>query len=254
MAYKSEKRTRDFVRALNKRLKSRGLPTLKVQATYNDRIERAGIEVAELMGVRPFKGSAAARRRREDVILGASRTSAELQRAKAIAAATKAPRIVVQAMPGNVASFGALGAIRGYGCHYTYGPRDTSLAHAKAMNLSYARAHIAKGWGSIGYHVNVTRDGVIIGLRPVRYKGAHIGGHNTGLPGIMVHGTTGTMTFVQYAAIKWYLENSHTTRVPASMRTPVRLAGTRGYLHRELFPTSCPGSFDDDYLRLAGRK
>ncbi len=39
--------------------------------------------------------------------------------------------------------------------------------------------HIAKGWGDIGYHWVIQRDGTIEAGRPVDDVGAHVAGHNT---------------------------------------------------------------------------
>lgn len=39
--------------------------------------------------------------------------------------------------------------------------------------------HIAKGWGDVGYHFFIRRDGVIEAGRHVDDVGAHVAGHNT---------------------------------------------------------------------------
>jgi hypothetical protein len=84
--------------------------------------------------------------------------------------------------------YGPLGEIDAVTFHHSAGPRAPSKRSAQSLHAAYQRQHIAQGWGDIGYHFSIDDLGRVYKLRPVRYKGAHVGGWNTGNVGIMVHG------------------------------------------------------------------
>ncbi|EHN09439.1 hypothetical protein PAI11_37730 [Patulibacter medicamentivorans] len=213
--------------------------------------------VVTALGGHAFEGTDALARRRYAIVVNpAGRTAAELRRARAWRRAHKnetatsagdRPKIVRL----NVTIrdlFGPLGPLVGTVGHYTAGPRDTSDSHALALWRQYHAQHAAQGWGGIGYHLGITTAGTLALLRPVALKGAHVGGHNTGRIGVVVHGTTGQrMTAAQRATWRWLLANAHTTAMPASHRAPRRLRDLTVWGHNDLFPTSCPGAFETDY-------
>jgi N-acetylmuramoyl-L-alanine amidase len=85
-------------------------------------------------------------------------------------------------------SFGPLGEIDAVTIHHSAGPRAPSKAQCQELNRAYQRQHINQGWGDIGYHFCLDDLGRYYTLRPVKWKGAHVGGWNTGNVGIMLHG------------------------------------------------------------------
>jgi hypothetical protein len=105
----------------------------------------------------------------------------------------------------NTDMFGPLGEIYAITAHHSAGPRAPTKARAQELNRQYQRDHIAKGWGDIGYHFSVDDLGRIYKLRSVDWKGAHVGGWNTGNVGIMFHGNYETMelTVAQKETIEW---------------------------------------------------
>jgi hypothetical protein len=144
--------------------------------------------------------------------------------------------------------FGELGPERDVTVHHTAGPTDTSDADAQRLCRAYHEAHKAKGWGGAGYHFCITRKGTILGLRPVRLKGAHVGGHNSGNVGVMFHGTTGDRpTAAQVESFKWLLRNAHKQSMPLAHRTdrPLRKPFCRRRGHND-WPghtsNACPGT------------
>jgi hypothetical protein len=162
---------------------------------------------------------------------------------EAAKAARRRPRIV--RLDVSVAGhFGPLGAVHSVTGHHTAGPKDTSDAHALSLYRQYHAQHARQGWGGIGYHFGITRNGTIVLLRPVGLKGAHVGGHNTGNVGVVCHGTTGDRpTPEQAAALRWLIANAHTSAMPASHRIDLRRAALRG--HRDWSghtSNACPGS------------
>jgi N-acetylmuramoyl-L-alanine amidase len=161
----------------------------------------------------------------------------------------QAPRIV-RARLNFENVFGALGPVRYVTGHYTAGPRDRSLDHALDLFAAYHGEHRAKGWGGIGYHLGLTQDGVIVLLRPVRLKGAHVGGWNTGNVGVVCHGTTGDEpTPAQRRAYAWLLQNAHTRAMPRSHRVDLRAAKRMGHNSWSGHESnSCPGAFKAMYL------
>lgn len=149
--------------------------------------------------------------------------------------------------------YGPLGTPRYITGHYTAGPVDQSDRHAMIMCQSYAREHINKGWGDLGYHFMITRKGNIILGRPVKYKGAHTGLHNSNNIGIVMCGTTGDKPSLrQRRAYQWLRRNAHKTVMPSSHRTPVSLAQLIRRGHNDWpdnYSNSCPGSFKPMYRR-----
>jgi N-acetylmuramoyl-L-alanine amidase len=169
------------------------------------------------------------------------------------------PRIITAAEQGlkfqNL--FGPLGPEHFVTGHWTAGPIDRNLSQAKMLVRAYHRAHAAKGWGGIGYHFCVTRGGVILCLRPLTLKGAHVGGFNTGNVGVMFHGgmpgSRPTMTTPQGLAWHYLLRYAHTTRFPAAHRAdrPLFRPHTQRRGHNDWaghFTNACPGSYKREIL------
>lgn len=148
--------------------------------------------------------------------------------------------------------WGALGVEHYVTGHHTAGPTDRNLNDAIRLCRSYHEAHAAKGWGGIGYHYCIARTGELLLLRPVTMKGAHVGGHNTGNPGVMCHGTTGDRpTAEQAATLRWLLANAHTDVMPRSHRTgrDLRDARLRGHNDWPGHATNaCPGTHKRMYV------
>ena len=102
-------------------------------------------------------------------------------------------------------NFGKLGDIDYLTIHHSAGPRARTKADCQALNRSYQRDHVAKGWGDIGYHACMDDLGRFYRLRPLDAKGAHVGGHNTNNAGLMLHGNydVHALTDEQRESLKW---------------------------------------------------
>jgi hypothetical protein len=145
-----------------------------------------------------------------------------------------------------VNKFGQLGPEKFVTGHHTAGPKDTSVADAIRLDKQYHAQHAGQGWGGIGYHFNVARDGTLICLRPTILKGAHVGGWNSNNVGVMFHGTTGDRpTDAQRATYKWLLASAHTLAMPAAHRTDLDLRKATRRGHND-WPghgsNACPGT------------
>ena len=142
--------------------------------------------------------------------------------------------------------FGSLGPEVHVTGHHTAGPKDTSDSHAEQLCRQYHAQHKSQGWGGIGYHFCITRNGTIIGLRPTYLKGAHTGGWNTSNLGVMFHGTTGDRpTRAQARSYRWLLRYAHTTRMPKAHRTDRDLRNAKRHGHRDWEGhtwNACPGT------------
>lgn len=107
----------------------------------------------------------------------------------------------------NSGKYGPLGEIYAATIHHSAGPRAKTKAQAQKLNRAYQIQHINQGWGDIGYHFCIDDLGRIYRLRPIRYKGAHVGLYNTGNVGIMVHGNyeKDRLTWRQRRTLRWLL-------------------------------------------------
>jgi hypothetical protein len=142
--------------------------------------------------------------------------------------------------------YGPLGTVHTVTGHHSAMEPDRDRADALRLCRLFHDAHKSKGWGGIGYHFNIARDGAIICLRPVALKGAHVGGWNSGNVGVMFHGTTGDEpTDAQRRSYAWLLANAHTVKMPASHRTSVDLRTAKRRGHND-WPghesNACPGT------------
>lgn len=88
----------------------------------------------------------------------------------------------------NSSNFGLLGDPDFVTIHHSAGPRAPDKRTAQRLHAQYQRLHMAEFGGDIGYHFSIDDLGRVYRLRPYKYKGAHVGGHNTQNVGIMVHG------------------------------------------------------------------
>jgi hypothetical protein len=162
------------------------------------------------------------------------------------------PRIVTAADIGLKFDnkFGGLGPEHYVTGHHTAGPVDKNAPDAIAWAQVYHRAHAAKGWGGIGYHFMLARDGTLICLRPVTLKGAHVGGHNTSNVGVVCNGTVGDLpTEAQQRTFRWLLENAHTLPKPHRTDLVLRRATRKGHNdwpgHES---NACPGTHKRLYI------
>ena len=103
----------------------------------------------------------------------------------------------------------------------------------------FTRWHRAKGWGTIGYHHVIDRDGTVGKGRDESFPGAHVAGHNTGSIGICLVGGHGSnenddfldhYTPAQEAALRALVED---------IKTRAAITKVRG--HNEVAAKACPG-------------
>jgi hypothetical protein len=139
-------------------------------------------------------------------------------------------------------NFGRLGEIFAVTIHHSAGPRATSKAKAQELHRAYHAQHKAQDWGGIGYHWSMDDRGRFYRLRPIEFKGAHTGGHNTGNVGVMVHGNydRDRLTWKQRQSIKWLFRGGF---LVLTGQPEAEIALVRG--HQE-WPgptnaTACPG-------------
>lgn len=138
-------------------------------------------------------------------------------------------------------AFGLLGEIFAVTFHHSGGPRATTKARAIALNKAYQRSHIERGFGDIGYHFSLDDLGRFYRLRSTKYRGAHVGGGNTGNIGIMVHGNyqTDQLTAEQGDSLRWLFTGGF---LKLFNEPEGDIAIVRG--HREWpghYPNECPG-------------
>jgi hypothetical protein len=158
----------------------------------------------------------------------------------------------------SYADAGVLGAV----VHHTDGTNLDSCAQVPALLRGIQRYHMASnGWNDIGYNYLVDRGGGVWEgreggvTRPV--IGAHTAGFNTSTVGIALIGThtslrpSAAARLALQRLVGWRLDVAHvkptakmvltarsSDKFPVGSRVVVRaLSG-----HRDLFPTSCPGS------------
>lgn len=156
------------------------------------------------------------------------------------------PRIIVARDLVWGSPYGPLGKITKATVHHSAGPTDRNDDHALELARSYAKLHDREyGSRGLGYHLIFTRSGSIICARRLDSKGAHVAGRNTGNVGCLFNGTTGDYpTDAQRRAWEWWLDNGHTTAMPAGYRTPVapRRLDVRGHREWPGQSTACPGT------------
>lgn len=115
-------------------------------------------------------------------------------------------------------------------------------ARSTAMRLEKIRlAHRGKGWGDIGYHFVVDRDGRVWQGRPLNWQGAHVKDHNEGNIGLVALGNFDRQTpsAAQIAAL-----NRHVSALMRQYRVSIANVKT----HQEWAPTACPGTNLQRYM------
>jgi hypothetical protein len=134
--------------------------------------------------------------------------------------------------------------------HYSAGPRAADVTAGIERARSFHRDHLARGWAGIGYHYLIPDDGAIVCCRPASHRGAHVLSNNGGRIGVNMPGTLGDRpTTRQAQALRWLLQNAHTTAMPRAHRTGRDLWMLPRLGHKDLMATSCPGLFHGVYLR-----
>lgn len=115
-------------------------------------------------------------------------------------------------------------------------------SRATAIRLEKIRmAHRGKGWGDIGYHFIVDRDGRVWQGRPLNWQGAHVKDHNEGNIGVVALGNFDRQTpsAPQIASL-----NRQITALMRQYRVSIANVKT----HQELGPTACPGTNLQRYM------
>lgn len=141
----------------------------------------------------------------------------------------------------GAAKFGALGSVNAVTFHHSAGPRAKSKAQAQTLHEAFQRLHEDQGWGDIGYHLGIDDKGRIYRLRDRRFKGAHVGEHNTGNLGIMLHGNYmyDRLNVEQRSTLRWLFEHGHKTLTGFPDLSKVIVRGHREWPgHRS---NLCPG-------------
>lgn len=105
----------------------------------------------------------------------------------------------------GAAKFGELGEVYAFTIHHSAGPRARTKEQACKLHKAYQQSHINRGFGDIGYHLSMDDKGRFYILRSTKYKGAHVGEHNTGNIGLMIHGNYDhdRLTIAQRGSLKW---------------------------------------------------
>jgi hypothetical protein len=121
-------------------------------------------------------------------------------------------------------------------------PFHATDARSTTMRLEKIRmAHRGKGWGDIGYHYIVDRDGRVWQGRPLNWQGAHVKDHNEGNIGVVALGNFDRQapSSAQIAAL-----NRQLSTLMRQYRVPISSVKT----HQEWAPTACPGTNLQRYM------
>lgn len=112
----------------------------------------------------------------------------------------------------------------------------TDEGSSKARLESIRRAHRAKGWGDIGYHYIVDRNGRVWEGRPLKWQGAHVKDCNPGNIGVMCMGNFDKQapSQAQTAAL-----NRHVTWLMTNYR--ITISRVRTHQEWPSAATACPG-------------
>lgn len=152
--------------------------------------------------------------------------------------------------------FGELGPETSVVGHHTAGPKDRDRRHAADLIRTYHRQHAAQGYGGLGYHYMIARDGTILCGRPTYLKGAHVAAQNSGRIGVVFCGTTGDKpTRAQARSYRWLLAHAHTSALPRAHRTDRDLRRVPVLGHKDVpgQSTACPGTHHR-MIRSRGRR
>jgi hypothetical protein len=136
--------------------------------------------------------------------------------------------------------FGPLGDISAVTIHHSAGPRAVNKAKAIELHKAYQKQHISQGFRDIGYHWSMDDKGRFYQLRSVEFKGAHVGGWNTGNVGIMIHGNyeINELTPAQKDSLKWLFNGGFYVLTGERERD---IALVRGHYEWPNNATACPG-------------
>lgn len=103
----------------------------------------------------------------------------------------------------------------------------------------FARWHKAKGWGTIGYHHVIDRDGTVGVGRDENMPGAHVAGHNTGSIGICLVGGHGSNENDHFRDHYTAEQEAALLRLIEEIKTRADIKFVRG--HNEVAAKACPG-------------
>lgn len=95
--------------------------------------------------------------------------------------------------------------------------------------------HLERGWGDIGYHFIIDRSGRVWEGRSLAYQGAHVKDNNPHNVGIMCLGNFDIQQPTQ-------AQLDTLARFTRAVRQKYKVNVASIHTHRELGPTSCPGS------------
>jgi N-acetylmuramoyl-L-alanine amidase len=148
--------------------------------------------------------------------------------------------------------FGNLGAAYHVTGHFSAGARAGDWRQAIALARRFHLEHIDHGWGGCGYHFLIADDGTLVCLRPVRFEGAHVGGHNGHNIGVLCAGESGHRpTRAQRETYAWLLTNAHTPALPHPHRTREDLRDAELMVHHMWHghtTNPCAGWFEGMFL------
>ena len=123
-------------------------------------------------------------------------------------------------------------------------PKYLVYHHTDSNNVSAKdihKTHIEKGWGGIGYHFYIRKDGTIYRGRPEEVIGAHVYGKNRDTLGICLEGN-----FEKEEPSNEQIDSL--VKLSADMIMKYNIEDLMG--HRDLYNTLCPGKeFDLDEIK-----
>lgn len=118
--------------------------------------------------------------------------------------------------------------------HHTAEERDMDSSAAEHMCFLDRYHQKDRGWACIGYHFVISQEGTVFQGRPIKYQGAHVGGHNALNIGVALMGNfeKSAPTSAQVDSLK---------RLVNGLQVLFKIPKQNLYGHRELGKTLCPG-------------
>ena len=101
------------------------------------------------------------------------------------------------------------------------------------------RWHKKRGWGTIGYHHVIDRDGTVAGGRDESTPGAHVAGHNTGSIGVCLIGGHGSSENDPFSKNYTTEQEIALFNLIQDIKTRASITQIRG--HNEVAAKACPG-------------
>lgn len=101
------------------------------------------------------------------------------------------------------------------------------------------RWHKNRGWGTIGYHHVIDRDGTVAEGRKESMPGAHVAGHNTGSIGICLIGGHGSSENDRFGENYTPEQEQALLSLIEDIKTRATITKVRG--HNEVAAKACPG-------------